>query len=139
MRAGLAVALKRAGWQVQVFTPYRHSMPQLERILQSTSVGSAEHTLILVDQFEELFTLCRDELERIAFINLLLACARDQLKKISVVIALRADFYSYCALYPLLRQAVAAEQEYIGQMTARNCAVPSKNLPGVAAGNLNRG
>jgi hypothetical protein len=30
---------------------------------------------------------------------------------------LRADFYSHCAQYPLLRQAVAAEQEYIGQMT----------------------
>ena len=35
----------------------------------------------------------------------------------TVVIALRADFYSHCAQYPLLRQAVAAEQEYIGQMT----------------------
>ena len=34
-----------------------------------------------------------------------------------MVIALRADFYSHCAQYPLLRQAVAAEQEYIGQMT----------------------
>src|ERR1051325_8798744 len=31
--------------------------------------------------------------------------------------ALRVDFYSHCAQYPLLRQAVAAEQEYIGQMT----------------------
>ncbi len=34
-----------------------------------------------------------------------------------MVIALRADFYSHCAQYPLLRAAVAAEQEYIGQMT----------------------
>jgi hypothetical protein len=33
------------------------------------------------------------------------------------VIALRADFYPHCAQYPLLRQAVAAEQDYIGQMT----------------------
>jgi WD40 repeat protein/transcriptional regulator with XRE-family HTH domain len=124
-RAGLAVALKRAGWEVQVFTPTAVPMWQLERILQSTSVGSAERTLILVDQFEELFTLCRDELERIAFIDTLLTCARDQSKRISVVIALRADFYSYCALYPLLRQAVAAEQEYIGQMTLEElrCAI----------------
>ena len=44
-------------------------------------------------------------------------CASDETKKLSVVIALRADFYSHCAQYPLLRQAVAAEQEYIGQMT----------------------
>jgi hypothetical protein len=40
------------------------------------------------------------------------------LNKTTVVIALRADFYSHCAQYPLLREAVAAEQEYIGQMTA---------------------
>jgi hypothetical protein len=31
---------------------------------------------------------------------------------------MRADFYSHCAQYPALRQAVAAEQEYIGQMSA---------------------
>jgi WD40 repeat protein/transcriptional regulator with XRE-family HTH domain len=125
MRAGLAVALKRAGWEVQVFTPAANPMAQLERILKSTSVRSAERTLILVDQFEELFTLCRDELERIAFVDTLLSCARDPSKSISVAIALRADFYSYCALYPLLRQAVAAEQEYIGQMTLEElrCAI----------------
>src|SRR5512133_98662 len=72
MRAGLAVAVKRAGWEVQVFMPTAVPMLQLERVLQSTSVGSAERTLILVDQFEELFILCRDELERIAFIDRLL-------------------------------------------------------------------
>ncbi len=36
----------------------------------------------------------------------------------TVVITLRADFYAHCAQYPLLRQAVAAQQEYIGQMTS---------------------
>ena len=73
--------------------------------------------LLLVDQFEETFTLCRDENERVAFIEKLLSIARDPLAKTTVVIALRADFYSHCAQYPLLRAAVAAEQEYIGQMT----------------------
>src|SRR6185295_20314991 len=31
------------------------------------------HTLLVLDQFEELFTLCRDEFEREAFIDNLLA------------------------------------------------------------------
>ena len=70
-----------------------------------------------MDQFEETFTLCRDENERSAFIERLLSIARDKSAKTTVVIALRADFYSHCAQYPLLRAAVAAEQEYIGQMT----------------------
>lgn len=117
VRAGLAVALKRAGWTVRVFTPTAVPIWMLQKNLDSISVESAERVLILVDQLEELFTLCHDELERIAFIDRLLSLAQDKSKKTTVVIALRADFYPHCAQYPSLRQAVAAEQEYIGPMS----------------------
>ena len=60
-----------------------------------------ERVLILVDQFEEVFTLCRDEIERIAFIEKFLSVGKINRRKITVVIALRADFYSHCAQYPL--------------------------------------
>jgi len=119
VRAGLAVALKRAGWDVRVFNPTTNPLRILETNLSLIRKNGIERALILVDQFEEVFTLCRDEIERIAFIEKLLSSAKDKSKKITVVIALRADFYSHCAQYPLLRQAVAAEQEYIGQMTAQ--------------------
>jgi len=118
VRAGLAVALKRAGWDTHVFTPTTNPMRMLDINLNMMRRNNAERVLILVDQFEEVFTLCHDEIERIAFIENLLTSAQDTSKKIAIVIALRADFYSHCAQYPLLRQAVAAEQEYIGQMTA---------------------
>ena len=118
VRAGLAVALKRAGWDTHVFTPTANPLPMLEANLNQARIKDAERILILVDQFEEVFTLCHDEVERIAFIEKLLRSAQDQSKKITVVSALRADFYSHCAQYPLLRQAVAAEQEYIGQMSS---------------------
>jgi WD40 repeat protein/transcriptional regulator with XRE-family HTH domain len=117
VRAGLAVALKQAGWDTRVFTPTTNPLKMLAANLNAPRGKSSERVLILVDQFEELFTLCRDELERITFIEKLLSSAEDGSKKTTVVIALRADFYSHCAQYPLLRQAVAAEQEYIGQMT----------------------
>jgi WD40 repeat protein/DNA-binding SARP family transcriptional activator len=72
--------------------------------------------LLVVDQFEELFTLCRDELERTAFVaNLMTAVAMGG--PIGVVITLRADFYAHLAAYADLRSAVASEQEYIGPMT----------------------
>jgi WD40 repeat protein len=119
VRAGLAVALKRAGWDVRVFNPTTNPLRILETNLSLIRKNGMERVLILVDQFEEVFTLCRDEIERIAFIEKLLSSVKDKSKKITVVIALRADFYSHCAQYPLLRQAVAAEQEYIGQMTAQ--------------------
>ncbi len=80
--------------------------------------GGASHLLLVVDQFEELFTLCRDEFEREAFIdNLLGAIASEAERQVSVVITLRADFYAHCAQYPDLREALAKHQEYIGPMT----------------------
>ncbi len=118
VRAGLAVALQRVGWDTKVFTPTANPLKILQANLNSARTKNAERVLLIVDQFEEVFTLCRDELERITFIEKLLSTVRDKSGRISIVIALRADFYSHCAQYPLLRQAVAAEQEYIGQMTA---------------------
>jgi transcriptional regulator with XRE-family HTH domain len=117
VRAGLAVALRKAGWEVIVFTPTAHPLRQLDSRLSEARRENAGRVLILVDQFEEMFTLCRDEIERITFIEKLLVCAQEKSKMLSVVIALRADFYPHCSQYPLLRKAVAAEQEYIGQMT----------------------
>ena len=118
VRAGLAVALRRAGWEVHIFTPGTNPLRALEIQLEADQNKSeSEGLLILVDQFEETFTLCRNESECAAFIETLLGLAQKSSRKSVVVIALRADFYSHCAQYPLLRQAVAAEQEYIGQMT----------------------
>lgn len=119
LRAGLVVVLKQAGWDVRTFTPGANPLEALERHLGSDRMNSqTDRTLILVDQFEEVFTLCRNETQRLAFIQRLFALARDASQKTTVVIALRADFYSHCSQYPLLRNTVAAEQEYIGQMTA---------------------
>ncbi len=118
VRAGLMAALKSSGWDAHVFTPGANPPKALDGPLGLIqTAGKSERILILVDQFEETFTLCRDEAERTTFIERLLECAQDKANKVAVVIALRADFYSHCAQYPLLRQAVAAEQEYIGQMT----------------------
>jgi WD40 repeat protein/transcriptional regulator with XRE-family HTH domain len=117
VRAGLAVALRKVGWEVLVFTPGVHPLKLLEAQRNARQWEDGGRGLILVDQFEEVFTLCRDELERIAFIEKLLSYAQEKSRQYSVVIALRADFYAHCSQYPLLRQAVASNQEYIGQMT----------------------
>jgi len=73
--------------------------------------------LFVVDQFEELFTLCRSEDERRAFIdNLIGATAPETAGQTIVVITLRADFYAHCAQYATLRETLAKRQEYIGPM-----------------------
>jgi hypothetical protein len=74
--------------------------------------------LLIVDQFEELFTLCRDEDERRAFIgNLLTAVKPEGDGPTMVVLTLRADFYADCAQYENLREVLARHQEYIGPMS----------------------
>ena len=116
VRAGLAVALKQRGWRTHIMTPTAAPLTRLEAELDGAhGQANPAHVLLLVDQFEETFTLCHDETMRVAFIDKLLAIS-DQATT-TVVITLRADFYAHCAQYPLLRQAVAAQQEYIGQMT----------------------
>ena len=80
------------------------------------SGGAAARLLLVVDQFEELFTLCKDLSERKAFIdNLLMAAADDGVT--TVVITLRADFYAHCFAFDNLRAALEGEQKNIGPMT----------------------
>ncbi|MDJ0962348.1 MAG: BTAD domain-containing putative transcriptional regulator, partial [Acidimicrobiia bacterium] len=49
--------------------------------------------LLVVDQFEELFTLVRDDGERAAFLELLRASVEDHRARIRVVLTVRADFF----------------------------------------------
>ncbi|PSM32187.1 WD40 repeat domain-containing protein [Haliangium sp. UPWRP_2] len=48
--------------------------------------------VLLVDQFEEIYTLCTDKTERDAFVGLLLHAANDRARHVSVVLTLRSDF-----------------------------------------------
>jgi formylglycine-generating enzyme required for sulfatase activity len=73
--------------------------------------------LLVVDQFEETFTLCKDSAERKAFIENLLSLTDEENSTANVVITLRADFYHHCAEYEGLRNALKSHQEYIGAMT----------------------
>jgi WD40 repeat protein/transcriptional regulator with XRE-family HTH domain len=118
VRAGLAVALKQASWDVRIFTPGDDPLKALEMQFElGQGPAGPGRLLILVDQFEEVFTACHNESGRASFIEKLFDLAQEPSGNGFVVIALRADFYSHCAQYPILRQAVAANQEYIGQMT----------------------
>jgi WD40 repeat protein/serine/threonine protein kinase/DNA-binding SARP family transcriptional activator len=74
---------------------------------------------LVIDQFEELFTLCRQDDERAAFVGNLMGAVMPEADGIvTIVIALRADFYAHCAQYADLREALARHQEYIGPMSA---------------------
>ncbi|RKT54009.1 XRE family transcriptional regulator [Saccharothrix australiensis] len=66
--------------------------------------------LIVVDQFEEVFTLCPDAGQRAEFVDALLTAP------CRVVLGVRADFYGHCAQYPELVEALADGQLLLGPM-----------------------
>ena len=92
--------------------PGEHPLATLDRMLPE----SGERALLAVDQFEELFTLCRDERERTDFLDALVALAEDGGRRVQVVVAMRADFYGHCAAYDGLARLVGANQVLVGPM-----------------------
>src|SRR5918997_6753502 len=74
--------------------------------------------VIVVDQLEEIFTLCSDEREREQFFANLLHAASASGGQTIVVLTMRADFYGRCAPYPELAQETAHALALIGPMDA---------------------
>ena len=68
--------------------------------------------VVIVDQLEELFTLCTDGRERRAFLDLLAALPRGNL----LVFGVRSDFYTQCAGHPWLRGVLQQDQILLGPM-----------------------
>ncbi|MFI6458619.1 helix-turn-helix domain-containing protein [Streptosporangium amethystogenes] len=73
--------------------------------------------LLVVDQFEEVFTLCHDAHERGRFISALLAAAQGTGGLTRVVLGVRADFYAHCADHPDLAAALTDAQILLAPMT----------------------
>ena len=66
-----------------------------------------------MDQFEELFTLCKDKKEREDFLNLLVEAVTSPEGKTRVVITLRSDFYGHCASHAHLAHLLETDQFFI--------------------------
>ncbi|RKT09228.1 WD-40 repeat-containing protein [Streptomyces sp. 1114.5] len=132
-------------WPRAVITPGEHPLSRLAAVLADLLPGApgthrealldaltvhpesiadppadGSRLLLVVDQFEELFTACKDEQEREAFIRALSAlCSRTERgrpPRAVVLLGLRADFYGHCAAYPALHAALKASQVLVGPM-----------------------
>ncbi|MEU4539838.1 hypothetical protein AB0G15_33825 [Streptosporangium sp. NPDC023825] len=85
--------------------------------------AATAHLVIVVDQFEEIFTLCGDRGERDRFVAALLAASAEP--RVRLVLSVRADFYAHCAFYPALVAALQDNQILVGPMEEDDlrCAV----------------
>jgi WD40 repeat protein len=165
---------QQGGWPVVLFTPGPHPLQVCAARLAAFSHDSAvtldeelrrhphalhltvlkalteyppeAELLLVIDQFEEVFSLCADARERARFIAVLLRAAHAPNSRTRVVIGVRADFYPHCSRYPDLVEALRDGQRLVGQLTteelrrvitlpaqARQCAVESALLARIVA------
>jgi WD40 repeat protein/class 3 adenylate cyclase len=133
VRAGVLAALADAmlpgseGWRRVVTRPGEDPFAELaialgdsaggalERAVERTEAGS--RLVLVVDQFEELFTVGRSEDARASFIAMLCEVARSAGARIAVIPVIRADHYGRCAAYPELAALLGESHVLIGPMT----------------------
>ena len=97
------------------------------------AVPLSRRLAVVVDQFEELFTVCRDEHERATFVGTLVSLAHDPDTRAIVVITVRADFYGRIAEFRDLATLLSASQVLVGPMTGEELT-RAVELPARTAG-----
>ncbi|WP_217546552.1 WD40 repeat domain-containing protein [Streptomyces sp. GbtcB6] len=148
LRAGLLAELVQGAlpgsalWPRVWLTPTSHPMEELgshlwevmevgsdgspvlppDRLRRALARGPAERrVMVVVDQLEELFTLCPDKHERHAFLDAVLGIAEPgpggEPPPGLVVFGLRSDFYTHCAGHPGLLSAVERNQVMVGPLS----------------------
>ncbi len=77
----------------------RQSEDGLLNLVKLLIPGDQSEYCLVIDQFEEVFTLVEDEAERLWFLNSLYNAVTSPNSRIRVLVSLRADFYDRPLLY----------------------------------------
>ncbi len=78
----------------------------------------ADRAVIVVDQFEELFTHCQSDTQRMELIDNLLSAAGAVGGRALVVLTLRADFYGHCALHSAFADVLSQSHVLVGPIAS---------------------
>lgn len=157
LRAGLASQLRQDNWLIHIITPQAAPLTELAASLTcddpalsaaldlrralaedpaalSLAAGKLVHRakaaglLLVVDQFEQLFTRCHDPQERQQFIAVLLAAGQSS---VAIALGLRAGDLGRLAAYPALNERVIANRHDLGPIPqadlVRVIAEPARN------------
>lgn len=76
-------------------------------------VGDDSELVLVIDQFEEVFTMTGDEDVRARFLDSLRAAATDPDSRLRVIVTMRADFYDRPLLYPDFGELVRTRNEVV--------------------------
>jgi hypothetical protein len=144
VRAGLIPRLLALGWQV--LPPIKpgaeplktlkllvgglfevSEREQIDRILEQQGLGAVvsrlpgeARVLLVVDQFEEVFTQCQDRQERQRFIDCLTSVRQSDNHRLVVVTTMRADFVDRWLTSGVLTQAIQDDALFLGVLAGVN-------------------
>ncbi|QFS48795.1 caspase family protein [Nostoc sphaeroides] len=144
VRAGLIPQLDDSEWQVlepikpgfepliklrgafQQFFPGARKEKQLKDLIDNEqnnlsaileNLPSSVKLLLVVDQFEEVFTGGASQQEKQRFIDLLTQVVEITDSRLAVVITMRADFLEPCLQYPSLTQLIQTQAVFMPPLT----------------------
>ncbi len=82
------------------------------KLIEFIQSAETERVIILIDQFEESFTLCETHQKRLEFFDCLLAALENKAiqKKLCLILGMRADFLDQCSKYPGLATQIKEHQ-----------------------------
>jgi|GEM_PF-1019171 len=148
VRAGLMPWLSESGWRIlepikpgfeplaalrAVFEPFfkrsRSDIQTLHLLITRDSPGlpgvierlqGDDKYLLVVDQFEEVFTVCADETERQRFIEIITQVAEIQNSRLAVVTTMRADFLDPCLHYPSMHHLIQSQAVFMPPLRGVN-------------------
>lgn len=155
VRAGLIPQLEKNGWRIfEPILPGDEPLAELKTALIELFGGrtegrelyslieteglhpvieqlsDSERLLLVIDQFEEVFTLCPKEEERRQFIELLTQVAKIPDSRLAIVTTMRADFLEPCLSYESLTKLIQNEAVYmpplLGAELEEAIATPAK-------------
>ena len=113
----LATALRRVAMDTTTAFDADTDGAALQDLLPQLLPDADTELLLVIDQFEELFTLV-DEDRRTQFLDALVAAVGDPAARLRVVVTLRADFYDRPLVHRAFAELIRARTEVIVPLSA---------------------
>jgi len=88
----------------------------LKRIVRGFTSSTNQKLVILIDQFEEIYTLCKDKNLQTAFIENILTLNEEQHLSAKVILTLRSDFLGETQQHSKLNQLIARQSIIVPAM-----------------------